>query len=329
MSVEDFIKAPVADAPRENPNSPSNDQKKHAPTNANANALVPLDGEILPSAEQQRRTPSALRGTDLNEIQSRAQLIRALTENIPMNDYGMPTIIYRTDMLDHTVFQSDSDEKYRAMQEMLQASTIHINFDEGFPALPSGKPLWDQLEFEPNVAYTALLKYLEMPGARKLSLLAQVPPETAREWFHLYYWGLRAKAYDTFQVAHYERQREQRILNTTDKHFLESQALIDKVISLKNDLDWEALKDPEKWINVLEKLVKIQRVAIGLPAHGNAPAGSESKVQSLELIMRRIANRDGTGETQKAQDVDTSNILSSLDDIEAAQELIIRVGSSK
>lgn len=317
MDLSEFVRAPVAAAPSEPKLQPSTE-------------LTPLNGEVLPSAESTAldtvRIPTALRGHNLSEIQTRSQLLQALTNNIPMNDLGMPKIIYRADLLDQNTFKVDQQDKYRDMEDALANSTILLTYDEGYPALPDGNPLWSKFQFESQLAYDALLKYLDMAGARKLSLLGQVSVEATRDWFHTYFWALRAKAYDSFNVAHAERLREQRILSTSDKSFLQAQRLIDKLTEMENEVDWESLKgDPEKWVGVLEKLIKIQRTAIGLSAHGNGQSEQESKVQSLEVIMRRIATRDGVVKDDKLQSLDTSNILLNPTMITQAQEMILRV----
>jgi hypothetical protein len=284
-----------------------------------------VEAEILPAENKAvARMPLALKGG--NHFNSRAELLMCLTRNIPLNEYAMPEIIYRTDLLDHTHFHPDAD--YRSMNDELISASILINYDEGFPALTDGKPLWFQLPWESSQEYDLLRKYLDMPGMRQLSLLQGVDSETARGYYHLNYWAIRGKAIDTFNVAHATRMREQRILSHSDTQYLEAERMLTKIRNMAAEVDWEVLKaEPHRFVEVYERLVKLERVALGLSAHGNAAAGEVQKPTSVELIMRNLTQGEARRDTSAGDSTDMSRILQDLDSIDKAQELIIRVSS--
>jgi hypothetical protein len=274
------------------------------------------------------------------KVSSRAELLALLTASIPRNEYGLPTIIYRPDLLDHTMFQDVTEEKFDQLLDFLAAATIPITYYEGYPALPNGQPLWAQFtEFESAEDHALFEKYLLLPGARQLALLTGLPTERGNALFHQYYWGLRAQASDAFAVAHYQRMREQRILKTDDKHFLESEKLLTKIFALGTQIDWDSLKsEPDKFVNVLTKLVALQRQSLGISLQH--PKDSSNKAaQPVELLMRSLTqtttatqtNINGqpilTPEGELTQELDIREILAKAPDVGALQELILKIGA--
>jgi hypothetical protein len=59
-------------------------------------------------------------------------------------------------------------------QGALHAAQLVLNWDEGFPTLPDGRPMWHRMDFEPMDAYYAFEAYLHLgkSGARQASMVA-------------------------------------------------------------------------------------------------------------------------------------------------------------
>jgi hypothetical protein len=303
------------------------------------------DGELLPPPPKslvasfhdsgpivdEKPIPTALRGVDLKQIKSRAELMWAITQNLPLNEYQLPKLIFRPDLLDYNLFCDVSDEAvdldvhFQEMQDALDVATIQLQYTEGFPALPDGAPLWSQFSFEDKQAFDAFTAYVLQPGARQTAKLMDWPQDTIQKWFHENYWALRAKCYDMMHAIHNAKVREQRILGCEDKHYRKIDNLMQRMDNLEETVDWQQLaSDPKEYVNVLEKLVKLQRTILGL---GNmAQTSKEVKSESTELVLRNMT-RDTEPELKGMKDdsIDVRALLRNPQALGAAQELIVRM----
>lgn len=302
------------------------------------------EGDILSPVvpQQQVRVPTALRGINLAKITGRNELICALTHNLPRNEFNMPRLLYRPDILDPSVFRlSESvqaqggvavDEhaisKFQAMQDLLDASTIMLQYHEGYPALPNNQPFWAKFDWESPVEYDAFTAYMKLPGGRSSALLSPAYQDLFAQLFHTNYWGIRCIANDTFAVVHYQRMREQRILSTDDKHFLQAETMLNKLNDLVASVDWDQLKsDPKQFVEVYERLAKVQRTALGHAPQGGS-GGEMRGVQSVEVIMRKTTDQTlPAPEQHKVDGLDIQQLLQDPDGLKSAQELILRVNS--
>lgn len=296
--------------------------------------------------------PIALRNVDLSLITDKASLLCALTHNLPRNEYNMPKILYRPDLLDPQIFYvprvttpkhtedpvtprltrlsrpetAVAEDKFQLMQELLDASTITLDYYEGYPAYQS-QPIWAKFPWETDDDYDIFNSYLELPGARQIGALVD-KREKAGELFHVNYWGLRCLASDTFAVVHYKRQRERRILQTDDVHFLQAEKILRQLISQIPDVNWDTLnEEPKVFVEVLERVAKIQRAALGTTERRSE---DERNIPSVELIMRKSAEH--LAPLSKEEDVGGVNIAKLLRDpksVQDAQELILRIGGQK
>ena len=240
----------------------------------------------------------------------------------------------------------------------LEPATVALGFDEGFPTLPDGRPVWDRFSYETFDQYIAFQAYLELPtvngGVRMLRDLAQTLEENELleigEWqyeqytakfqtiSHIYYWNLRARAYDIFKSAAHRKKMEMQSLQVQDSHFDVSSRLLTRLLTYMEDEEdfWEMMS-PKVGIDFLKTLTQMQRVSSGLPATTPATAtkGGEGNGGGMpfEMILRTISQQgqkviDGdalaqdNGENQLA-----SRILQDPDATRLAQELILRVGS--
>jgi len=331
--------------------------------NNNAAPISPSEAQSLPAVYKDEQSeqfdayidnlkiPIALRNCDLSAITSKPALMAVLSHNLPRNEYNMPKILYRPDVLDHNVFhlpeddkpaesedpraprlsqldrgeKRDSDQAFQLMQELLDASTIILDYHEGYPSY-LGTPVWKQFPWESTEDYELFTRYLDLPGARQLALLGNVDREATNELFHVNYWALRCLASDTFAVVHYKRMRERRILQTDDVHFLESERILRKLIAQIGEVKWDVLQDdPKTFVEVLERVAKIQRAALGTTERR---ADDERTIPSVELIMRKSAEHLAPlSAVEDVGGVDMAKILRDPQAVQDAQELILRIGS--
>lgn len=265
-----------------------------------------------------------------------------LFPEVPLNDLGLPTGYYRSDMIDMRtlayeapisegssgttidIYNAEDQLKYAeklesSRQEMLRHAFVPLSYHEGFPTLPSGTPYWNQLDHEPIEAYHLLDLYLKLPslgeGARSLSFLPSVIEQhlqrhvglkELQELFNTYYWYYRAKSYDLFREAARRKQMELRALEVGDTHYLMAARMMEKLkLYLDNDEDFWDLLTPKVAIDMLKMLMQVQRVSAGLPAAGPPVAGKDGSAnadQSFEVTLRTIAQANNEHSGNKHHD---------------------------
>jgi len=299
-----------------------------APTTATTTTTVEGSAQVL---EEVSRVPlpPALRGGDLDKIESRADLMALLTSNLPLNELGLPKIIYRGDMLDWKLFQgnsplgTDPTDRYKTMQQFLDTATLWLSYAEGFPALPTGEPLWAKLPFELQEHYDAFTDYCIMPGQRMLSKIQKIPTDQLTQWFHEGYWGIRVKCYDMLNTVHAAKMREQRILACENDHYLQAENMLNKLKSQMDNINWEVLsQEPDKFVTVMEKVIKLQRLALGQGSQGSEK--KELRSETLEVTMRKLAQPNLVEDKSGADGgVDVRELLKNPDALASAQELIV------
>jgi hypothetical protein len=262
-------------------------------------------------------------------ISSPAELICVLSQHVPLNDYKLPTTLYRPDLLDCRMFNDIRDSEYQKVLSFLEAAEVTVTYHEGYPAIQS-QPLWRQLPWEATEDYQLFDQYLQLPGARQLHLLPTVNGGRAAALFHTNYWMFRVHASDTFAVAHYQRMREQRILRTDDKAFLESERILTTLYKLAPEINWEVLKEePDKFVKVLSMVSELQRKALGTSQlRQDEPSRA---AQPVEVIMRQMVKEDRDPNAPppaitEEGEVDIRDILRQAD-VKSLQELVLRVGS--
>jgi hypothetical protein len=291
-------------------------------------------------------TPTA---RDISKM-SRLSTFRDISRSLPMNEYGLPKFFYRADLIPEDLFLRPPEEQI----SLLEAATIDINYLEGFPAYDSQAAIWSQMEFEPDDAYEAFKQYLaqgQHQGIRRLESLLQnneylqhVPHHyrsltKLTELHTYYYWAPRTKAADLFEQAASSKLRERRILSIQDRHYLESERLLktlkdkyfDRIDPETGEYIWIEEMTPKVALEFLDKLVKIQRISLGLPAHGlsNPEDDGIQRHASVEVTLKQIARRATDPEAANALN-GTSGFDMLLADPETAmlaQQLIVRIGS--
>lgn len=277
--------------------------------------------------------PPALRGGDLDKIETRADLMALLTSNLLMNEIGLPKIIYRADLIDWHLFQGsvplgqDPTERYKTMQEFLDVATVWLSYAEGFPALPTGEPLWAKLPFEDAEHYAAFTDYCVQPGARQVAKVQGYPVDQVLLWFHEDYWNIRVKCYDMLNTIHAAKTREQRILAAEDDHYLKAEMMMNKLSAEMVNVKWENLvEDPKSFVDVMEKVAKFQRLALGLGSQ--AAEKRELVSESMELTMKRVAQPNLIEDKSGDGGVDVRALLRNPEALASAQELVIRMNKS-
>lgn len=283
----------------------------------------------------------------------RAHVIRGAARFLPHTQEGLPAGFFRADMIPPEVTAAEAK-----LPSTTDAAFVPLNYQEGFPALPDGRPFWHKLDYEPPIAFAAFELYTELAktGPRHLALLLgsvelqrlygeSLNMALLQELHSLYYWKERSRAYDLYQEAAYRHIRTRRAQSMEDYHYIQSESLLQKVMSALNSAEtFEAMKhDPSLLLSAMEKLVKIQRVSVGLPATAPAESlkGGDGATSNFEMILRQVAQRNVSPETNSQNTtVDeagrviptTDNLLrGALNDPQSAkqlQEIIIRMSTS-
>ena len=330
--------------------------------------------------------------------------IRALTRELPLNDFGLPVGVYRTDLLpfhdykpgrqtlvaidegvatsvvvDEGVIESDTDSEHEGAPTTNDVTTPHVfrtagfptkdlavafvplQYDEGYPAFDTGMPFWSRLEYEPPDAYEAFSKYLAMnlgapatsvdpeddydgkaaSGTRSIAQLAtELHPDSNllqmidlyKGYYHLYYWGMRAQAYDLCRVAQYRKQQEHRAIETQDEHYITSRRLRHRLMQyMDSDDEFWDLMTPKVGLDMLKTITQLERISAGLPAAG--PMSEEAAARGgipFEIELRTVAlrNQPAGGKTIDEEGNILDAALEDAASTEILQKLIIRAGGN-
>ncbi|KKN04034.1 hypothetical protein LCGC14_1101660 [marine sediment metagenome] len=254
-----------------------------------------------------------------------------------------------------------NNEDYRIAgfpAQALSNAFVPLQYDEGFPAFASGLPFWGRLEYEPSDAYQAFDQYLHMsmgknadrdeeeyngeaaPGTRSLStLVAQLHPDSKllkminvyQQYYHLYYWGPRAHAFDLFRVAQHRKQQELRAIETQDEHYVESKRLRHKLTAYFDDQEnfWDFMT-PKVAIDFFKTITQLERISSGVPAAGPMSEAREGAGgQPFEVAFRTIAQTNRSTAAGTTIDEEGKVLDKALEDpavTEYLQELIIKTG---
>jgi len=304
------------------------------------------------------------------QLSYRADLLRRVSARIPLTSEHLPVGFYRVDLLPLTKPQSAEEEMLQ-----VRNSYSDLSFEYGYPTLSDGRPFWHKLDFEPGFCYGAFQIYLDnsssnSSGPREIGELAQnaellqlatqikgrseqddnnngngngngkvSSAELAAElteYYHLYLWRFRAKAYDIYKEAAYRHAKLKRQISTEDEHYTLAVGLLkqlqEKVLQTP---DFFESMSPKTAIDLLGKLVAIQRVSSGLPAAGPLATKETPDETSFEMILRSIAQKAGgngaNGATydQEGRPIGTKGVLNEVlrdkDATDMLQEVIIRV----
>lgn len=291
-------------------------------------------------------------------VQIRSAVVRTLQRGLPFSQDGLPKGIYRADLIDPA--SNPQDDVY-VLEDQNAAAFMELSYEEGFPALPDGRPFWFKMEFEPSDAFNAFQQYVDLGNHSPRSMtellfnpemisLANSRNQTEQEfqsqlleWYHTYYWKLRTRAHDLYKEAAYRHIRVRRATNLEENHFQTAQRLYKKVMDVfegegSAEKFWDALT-PKEALDFFKTVVQLQRISVGLPAagpSGQAASKEGDPITNFEMQFRQIAKRN-TATDGAVIDVN-GNLLTpldglmkdALDDPESSQllqEIIIRQSS--
>lgn len=242
------------------------------------------------------------------------------------------------------------------LSEELRPAFVPLQYEEGFPAFEDGIPFWSRLEFEPIEAFQAFQAYIRMSKGRKASdaddeydgkaaagsrsisrLVAETYPDAdpntmigiLNDWYHMYYWGLRAHSYDLYRVAEFRKQQEVRAVETQGEHYHEARRLRHRLNQfIESDDEFWDLMTPQVAVKMYEMLTKQERISAGLPAQGPRVEGDGEgrSSQPFEMVLRQVA-QTGRRDAGHTLSEDGDVLDQAMDDpamVEVLQELIIK-----
>lgn len=331
------------------------------------------------------------------------EAIRALTGELPLNDFGMPIGIYRTDLLPFHNYQPNSNGRKHDLliiddplgpSEKQEGAPVRENgaepeaeaeaephvfrtagfptkdlaiafmplqYDEGYPSFDNGMPFWQRLDYEPTDAYEAFHRYLQMSlgrasssddvedeydgvaasGTRSIShMAAEMFPDgdllkmidVFKGYYHHFYWGMRANAYDLCRVAQYRKQQEHRAIETQDEHYITSRKLRHRLMQYFDSTDdfWD-LMTPKVGLDMLKTVTQLERISAGIPAAG--PMSEEAAARSgtpfeIELQTVALRNLPSKGSTITDEGEILDQALQDPASTEILQRMIIRAGGN-
>lgn len=285
-------------------------------------------------------------------ISERARVMRELCENIPDNEYGLPTYLYRADLIPpgfDTLPPKDQND-------YIDSATIELDYTQGFPTLPDGEPFWGALPGEHPDAHRAFIHYLDMPReasydnsgqaglatpVRQLHLLKHTTGKSTADlmgWCIMFYWPQRARAYDMFVMASHNKQKEYRLQEAENTHYNIATKFIDYAQTFLDSVFLNPDKyelSPNEAIGLLVKMIQVQRLSLGVSpfgTHQGKGIGDQRALPqgaSVEIILRQLAQNAGMTNTgNKGSDV-TKQLFDDPEALEAAQDLIIKLNGMK
>src|SRR6185437_1996462 len=119
--------------------------------------------------------------------ETKVNVLREAARRLGTNSLGLPDGFYRPDLLptDREVLERNRQRAkrrqgttpqsptqtasasinynpadYEVDDDVLEMAYTPLEYDQGFPQLPDGRPFWEQMEFEPDDAFTAFQAYV-------------------------------------------------------------------------------------------------------------------------------------------------------------------------
>lgn len=319
--------------------------REHNVSSSSSNTALVIDQPTQASMGKQIAY-GPLKYVRAGKCKSLKDLMDQLNAALPLNEYNLPEYIFRPDMLDYVMITSvleqisttttsfppaqDLAAGLEDISAMLDSAMMQVSYSEGYPTIGANIPFWNKMEFEPQEAYDAFIRYVELGGARKLVDLEAFDINDLNEWNSLFFWSFRVTAFDLYRVVDHQRRRVQRMLLVEDDHYTRSSKIMKKLDMYFENLDLsgdDVDLTPEKAVAMLEKLVKIQRVSVGLPANGESKENNEVRQDvNVNVLMNRAQG-------SKKPETDGDDLIDILTDdpdlVDDAQDLIIRMQQAR
>lgn len=274
---------------------------------------------MLDSPNTQTLVPIDAQPATIISANSRAEAVRKLIEQVPHNQYGIPTYLYRVDLIPSNFHEMDAENQ----ADIIRSAEMNVLFEEGFPTTDDGMPIWAQFQFESREDYSLFQKYLTQTPRQlyELAMDSGIPVSQLRDKFDLNYWHARALAYDLFKTIQMESLRTQRIMELGDTHYLMANGVLKKLNLRLQETDFEDMESKDL-IKALKDVTGMQRIALGLPVNGGV---EPQKSEEMEMRLRRVARAHGVSEENKRSQSNGMSLADmDADMIEMAEELIIR-----
>lgn len=263
------------------------------------------------------------------ENSTRGDIINHLAKQVPANEFGLPLFYYRSDFIPIDKAQTLgylSEEDY-------QVATQYIYYTEGYPTLDDGTPFWQQLPHEPYPSYVLFKLYLEQAELEGIRVLADLATEQQMELQAIrsnaleYYWTARSRAYDMFIIARNAKIREHRINKAENKHFETAGNLLEQLLVKFDNPEWIKDLSASEALENLERLVRIQRLSLGLTGQQSSTnVGAPAQGSSVEVIMRSLTKNIGLSSGAQEGFADRlQRILTDESTAMGAQELIVKM----
>jgi hypothetical protein len=266
----------------------------------------------------------------LPEHTSRSDAIHLLSREIPSNEYGFPLFFYRSDLL--------PAELELLTQGDLDQAAVRLDYSEGYPTYGAqSSPWWERLPHEPAEPYTAFTKYLDQPeevGIRQITLLSRdehLPTNQVVAWAREYYWARRAHVYDAFITAADKKRKEFLQRKVEGQHYRQTQGIISDLMQVFEPDDhgtpWWKRLDPKEALDAVERIMKLQRLSVGLSVNGNAGlVANPIEGFTVAAVMREVTKQGAL--VAENMDTDLMRAMASAEDpsmIARAQQLIIQL----
>jgi hypothetical protein len=317
--------------------------------------------ELIPQSPQasspQGDTSALPRRSESNQSngqpKTKPEFVQYLLRSQKRNEFGFPNVLYRSDLLMHPseFFAAPLQER----EDALQAAEVYIDFQEGFPSIFGGMPIWAQFPHESADSYALFEAYLTQNTSldddteralshrnhyaaarskvhiREIWTLARdvgVAQSRIQELYAEYMWALRASAFDTYMVVAYEKARVQRVISAENNAFLMTENLLSKAKGYWKTFEFTTDTDPIIALKITETMAKMQREAIRLQnTNGGGKGGNglsgPGNLSAQEILRAVTAERIPTDSSQGSNPLD---ILLEDDDLVAqAQALIVRI----
>jgi hypothetical protein len=244
---------------------------------------------------------------------TKGDIVFEVSARIPQNEFGLPEFFFRSDLIAGTQLSPDD----------VDAAAVGLFYFEGYPTLANGSSFWNQLPHEPQKKYELFVKYLDQVadiGIRQLDALSTACSHTTSELLDMskeFYWSSRARAHDLFITAAEAKRRQYLIRKMENNHFNATDAMLSKLKErFEGEFeDWIEELNAKEAVEVMEMLVKIQRMSVGLTGqHASSTSRDIAPGESSEAILRRLAQ--GGGMNQQNSDSFASRLQALLDNPE-------------